>query len=182
MSNAAVKPANSLGVLKVPQSFSKFLKVPQSKQTLERKSMSDSPRHHPPASTGEARVRLDKWLWAARFFKTRTLAAEAVAGGKVHRAGQRSKPSHLVRVGEMLRIQRAFEEYTVTVKALSDRRGPASEAVLLYEETAESQKQREQLSEQRRLQQASFPQPSGRPTKHDRRRIVHFTRQDASEQ
>lgn len=130
----------------------------------------------PMAAAGATdRVRLDKWLWAARFFKTRALATEAVAGGKVHAGGQRCKPSHLVRLGEMLRIQRGPEEYVVAVKALSDRRGPASVAVLLYEETVESRQQREALREQRRLERSFFPQPAGRPTKQDRRHIVRFT-------
>ena len=121
------------------------------------------------------RVRLDKWLWAARFFKTRTLATEAVAGGKVHVGGQRCKPSHTVRLGEMLRIQRGPDEYLITVTALSDRRGPASAAALLYEETADSRQRREALREQRRLERSPLPQPAGRPTKQDRRRIVRFT-------
>ena len=121
------------------------------------------------------RVRLDKWLWAARFFKTRTLAAEAVAGGKVHVGGQRCKPAHIVRPGELLRIQRGHEEYLVRVAALSRQRGPASVAALLYEETAESRQRRETLREQQRLVRASAPHPVGRPTKQDRRRIVWFT-------
>ena len=133
-----------------------------------------------PAMTGAVdRVRLDKWLWAARFFKTRTLAAAAVAGGKVHIDGQRSKPAHPVRLGETLRIQRGPDEYLVTVKALSDRRGPASAAALLYEETADSRQRREALREQRRLERSPFPQLAGRPTKQDRRRIVRFTQGDA---
>lgn len=134
----------------------------------------------PPATTGATdRVRLDKWLWAARFFKTRTLATEAVAGGKVHVGGQRCKPSHTVRMGEMLRIQRGPEEYLITVMALSDRRSPASAAALLYEETADSRQQREALREQRRLECSPLPQPPGRPTKQDRRRIMRFTQGDA---
>lgn len=137
-----------------------------------------SDERRPTGGMAENRVRLDKWLWAARFFKTRTLAAEAVAGGKVHVGGQRAKPSHAVRLGETLRIQRGPDEYTVAVKGLSDRRGPAREAVLLYEETAESRQRREALSEQRRLQGFDFSPAAGRPTKQDRRRIVRFTRQD----
>ncbi|MBL8260395.1 MAG: RNA-binding protein [Candidatus Competibacteraceae bacterium] len=125
----------------------------------------------------QGRVRLDKWLWAARFFKTRTLAAEAVSGGKVHVGGQRAKPSHAVRVGEILRIQRGPDEYLVEVKALGERRGPAKDAALLYEETAESRLRREQLAEQRRIQRLASPLPPARPTKQDRRRIVRFTRQ-----
>ena len=131
------------------------------------------------ASGAVERVRLDKWLWAARFFKTRALANEAVTGGKVHVSGQRCKPSHAVRVGEMLRIQRGPEEYLVTVMALSERRGPASAAVLLYEETVASRQQREALREQHRLERSSIPQAVGRPTKQDRRRIVRFTQGDA---
>jgi len=131
-----------------------------------------------PAAAAADRVRLDKWLWAARFFKARTLAAEAVAGGKIHVGGQRGKPSHLVPLGEMLRIQRGPEEYLVTVRAVSDRRGPASVAVLLYEETAESRQQREALREQRRLEHPLFSQSTGRPTKRNRRCIVRFTQGD----
>lgn len=130
----------------------------------------------PDAEGAASRVRLDKWLWAARFFKTRTLATEAVAGGKVQVGGQRAKPSHAVRIGEILRVQRGLDEYIIAVRALSERRGPASEAALLYEETAESRQRREQLSEQRRLHHPAFPRPIGRPTKQDRRRIVRFTR------
>lgn len=126
----------------------------------------------------QSRVRLDKWLWAARFFKTRTLAAEAVSGGKVHVGGRRVKPAHAVRVGELLRVQRGPDEYLIEIKALGDRRGPAKEAALLYEETADSRLRREQLSEQRRIQRLAAPLPPIRPTKQDRRRIVRFTRQD----
>lgn len=127
------------------------------------------------AAEAVERVRLDKWLWAARFFKTRTLANEAIAGGKVHAGGQRCKPSHAVRLGEMLHIQRGPDEYLITVKALSDRRGPASMAAMLYEETVESRCRREALREQRRLERSLWPQPAGRPTKQDRRRIMRFT-------
>lgn len=131
---------------------------------------------HPRSANADdpARIRLDKWLWAARFFKTRALAVEAVTGGKVHVNGQRCKPSHPVHLGETLRIQRGLDEYRVTVKAISDRRGPAREAALLYEETAESRQQREELSAQRRLQSSQYPASAGRPTKQDRRRIVRF--------
>lgn len=126
------------------------------------------------ASDTPERVRLDKWLWAARFFKTRALATEAITGGKVQRDGQRCKPSHGVRVGEQLRIQRGPEEYFITVTALSDRRGPASVASQLYEESAESYQRRAAWREQRRLEHPSGPDSAGRPTKQDRRRIVRF--------
>ena len=124
------------------------------------------------------RVRLDQWLWAARFFKTRVLAVEAVAGGKVHVGGQRSKPSHAIRLGERLQIQRGSEEYVIIIKGLSSRRGPAKEAVLLYEETVESRQRREETNEQRRLQPPVSSSTAGRPTKQDRRRIVRFTHGD----
>jgi len=131
-----------------------------------------------PAEAVYERVRLDKWLWAARFFKTRTLAADAVTGGKVHVDGRRVKPAHAVRPGERLRIQRGTEEYLVAVRALSDRRGPAQQAILLYEESAESRQRREQLREQRRLLAADPSSSAARPTKQDRRRIVRFIRDE----
>ncbi|MDG4596930.1 MAG: S4 domain-containing protein [Candidatus Contendobacter sp.] len=130
------------------------------------------------ASGAVDRVRLDKWLWAARFFKTRALATAAVTGGKVHTGGQRCKPSHSVRLGESLQIQRGLDEYVITVRALNDQRGPASVAALLYEETSESRQRREALHERRRLERSPVPQPAGRPTKQDRRRIVRFTHGD----
>ena len=123
-------------------------------------------------------VRLDKWLWAARFFKTRSLASKAVSGGHVHLNGQRVKPSRLVQGGEQLRIKRGTEEYTVNILALSDRRGPAKVAVTLYEETEESQAQREEAREQRRLIKAPALRPEGRPDKHARRKIRQFLRKD----
>ncbi|TVR60933.1 MAG: hypothetical protein EA420_13120 [Candidatus Competibacteraceae bacterium] len=135
--------------------------------------MTATDRDRPSSTDVESRVRLDRWLWAARFFKTRALAAEAVAGGKVQVGGQRGKPSRAVRPGEILRIQRGVDEYIVAVRALSVRRGPAREAILLYEETAESRQRREALGEQRRLQPPV--ESAGRPTKQDRRRIVRFT-------
>ncbi len=125
----------------------------------------------------ENRIRLDKWLWAARFFKTRALAVEAVTGGKVRAGDRRVKPARAVRVGDILHIQRGPDEYVVTVRALGGRRGPASEAVLLYEESVESRQRREALGEQQRLLHLG-PPPAGRPTKQDRRRIVRFTQRD----
>lgn len=124
------------------------------------------------------RVRLDKWLWAARFFKTRALAAEAISGGKVQVDGRRCKPAHGVRLHEMLRIQRGVEEYCVMVTGVSDRRGPASVAIGLYQETAESAQRRAALREQRRLEHPFAAELVGRPTKQDRRRIMRFTQGD----
>lgn len=121
-----------------------------------------------------APVRLDKWLWAARFFKTRSLAAAAVSGGKVHVNNARAKPSHAVRIGEELTIQRGFDERVVVVKGLSRQRGPASQASLLYEETPASVSKREELARQRQLQ-GPPPRTLHRPTKKERRAIVRFT-------
>jgi len=119
------------------------------------------------------KVRLDKWLWAARFFKTRSLAAAAVSGGKVHVNNARAKPAHAVRIGEVLSIRRGFDEHVVAVKGLSLQRGPARQACLLYEETPASVSKREELARQRKLQ--GSPQTIHRPTKKDRRSIVRFT-------
>lgn len=117
-------------------------------------------------------VRVDKWLWAARFFKTRGLATEAVLGGHVHVNGTRVKPARDVRVGDTLQIRIGPSEWTVDVRGLADRRGPASVARELYEERPESREARERLALQRRL----APPPLGadlgaRPTKQDRRRL-----------
>ena len=117
------------------------------------------------------RVRIDKWLWAARFFKTRSAATEAVAGGHVKVNGERAKPSREVVVGERVEVRTSTEQWTVDVLALADRRGPAAAARALFEETPESAAAREQ----RRLE-AKSSRPLGadlgaRPTKRDRRRL-----------
>ncbi len=125
----------------------------------------------------EAKVRLDKWLWAARFFKTRALAGEAVDGGHVHLNGARVKPARAVRPGDELRIRRGEEEFTVSVRQLSERRGPASVARELFEESEASRLARERAAEARRLQRLANPQPSHRPDKKARRQIHRFTRQ-----
>jgi ribosome-associated heat shock protein Hsp15 len=116
-------------------------------------------------------VRIDKWLWAARFYKTRALAAEAVKGGHVQVGGTRVKPSKAVRVGDLVEITIGQTRRTVEVRALSDRRGPAPVAVTLYEETPESRAARERAAELRRLAPRIDPVVrGGRPTKRDRRR------------
>lgn len=122
---------------------------------------------------GATRVRLDKWLWAARFYKTRALATEAVQGGRVHVNGQRAKPARDVREGDEVQVTRPGSPATVViVRDISDRRGPASEAQKLYEETPESLEAREKD----RLMRKMAPPPPGaelgaRPTKRDRRRF-----------
>lgn len=120
------------------------------------------------------KIRLDKWLWAARFYKTRHLAAEAINGGHVHFNGQRVKPSRVVQVADKLTIHKTPFTFEITVQDLSIRRGPAKEAQLLYREDEESIKKREILSEQRKLDAAQFPHAERRPDKRDRRRIIRF--------
>ena len=127
-------------------------------------------------TTDEAKVRLDKWLWAARFFKTRQLAAEAINGGKVHLNGQRAKPGKEVKVGSQLRIHKGSLEWDIVVKVLATQRRPASEAAGFYEESAESFSRRQELTRQLREQKALEPQPMrGKLNKKDRRMIHRFT-------
>jgi ribosome-associated heat shock protein Hsp15 len=120
---------------------------------------------------GRDKVRLDKWLWAARFFKTRALAAEAVEGGKVQVNGDRPKRSRPLQVGDELRIRLGPYEHIITVQALSDRRGPASQAAGLYQETGTSRTAREALAVQLKSLHSLFGPEKGRPTKKDRREI-----------
>lgn len=117
-------------------------------------------------------VRLDKWLWAARFFKTRSLAKEAIEGGKVHYNGARVKVSKSVEVGAELRIRQGFDEKTVQVVALSEQRGPAAVAQTLYQETADSLEQRNLRAEQRK--QMRFQAPEQRPDKKQRRQLLQI--------
>jgi ribosome-associated heat shock protein Hsp15 len=127
-----------------------------------------------PGSDSQEAVRLDKWLWAARFFKTRSLATEAVNGGKVELNGLRPKPSKEVKVGDQLRIRVGPFVHALTVRALSERRGPAAAAALLFEESAESISARERLREQHRLAPSTQYEEGGRPTKKDRRAMSAF--------
>ena len=120
---------------------------------------------------GPEKVRLDKWLWAARFFKTRALAAEAVAGGKVEVNGDRPKRARPLQVGDELRIRLGPYEHIVTVRALSDRRGPATEAAGLYQETEASRSAREARALQLKSLHSLFGPEKGRPTKKNRREI-----------
>ncbi|HEX5757290.1 MAG TPA: RNA-binding S4 domain-containing protein [Arenimonas sp.] len=116
-------------------------------------------------------VRLDIWLWAARFYKTRALAKQAIDGGKVLVGGQGAKPSRLVRVGEALDIRRGEERFEVLVLGLSERRGPASEAQKLYEESEGSRERRARELAERRAAQAGYRPPVGKPDKRARRLI-----------
>jgi ribosome-associated heat shock protein Hsp15 len=131
----------------------------------------------PESQATPPRMRIDKWLWAARFFKTRSLAKQAIDGGKVHCNGEHCKSSREIEAGFILQIRQGFDERTVIVKALSEQRRGAPQAALLYEETPESLALRERLAAERRAQNAAQPPDSGRPTKQDRRRIHRFKRE-----
>lgn len=127
------------------------------------------------SATESAPVRLDKWLWATRFYKTRSLATEAIKGGKVHLNGQRVKPSHHVEVSHIVKIKKDSIEQTVIITALSEKRGPASVAQTLYEETQESIELREKTTAERKAMFAGMPQHTvRRPSKKDRRKIIQF--------
>ena len=123
-------------------------------------------------------IRLDKWLWAARFFKTRQLAVEAINGGKVHLNGQRTKPGREVKVGSQLRIHKGHLEWDIVVRQIPKQRRPASEAAHFYEERPESaERRRKQIEEERLLRAAADAQAARtRPTKRDRRLIHRFIR------
>ena len=124
----------------------------------------------------DTEIRLDKWLWAARFFKTRALAAEAVSGGKVSINGARAKPSRVVRPGDKMTMRRGVYEWTVIVKDVSRLRGPAARAQLLYEETEESVRKRAAVSAQLEIERAPEFDSPGRPSKRDRRAMERWTR------
>ncbi|MCT7654326.1 ribosome-associated heat shock protein Hsp15 [Oceanimonas sp. NS1] len=117
-------------------------------------------------------VRLDKWLWAARFYKTRGLAREMIDGGKVHYNGQRTKPGKPVEIGAVIRLRQGHDEREVVVQALSDKRGKAELAQQLYRETPESIEQRQRNSEARRLSSQFAPSPERRPDKKERRTLL----------
>ncbi|MDX1734971.1 MAG: S4 domain-containing protein [Halioglobus sp.] len=120
------------------------------------------------------KLRLDKWLWAARFFKTRSLAKAAIEGGKVHLAGQRVKVSREISVGDQLQIRQGWDEKTVVVRGLSDQRRGAPEARQLYEETADSIAGREAAALARKAAGGMVERPASRPTKKQRRQIHRF--------
>ena len=123
-------------------------------------------------------MRLDKWLWAARFFKTRSLAQQAVAGGRVQLNGDRTKPAHEVKVGNMVVVRVGDWRWEIKVIALSDRRGPAAEARKLYQESEASRAERQRRNDLRRWGTEPAAALKGRPTKKDRRLIDEFTSDD----
>ena len=120
-------------------------------------------------------MRLDKWLWAARFFKTRSLAQKAIEAGRVKLNEERVKPAHLVKLGNVVLVRVGELEWQVQVKALSDKRGPAEQARKLYEETEASRIERERRTDLRRWGAEPSAQMKGRPTKRDRRRLEDLT-------
>ena len=121
-------------------------------------------------------MRIDKWLWAARFFKTRSQATAAVDAGHVDLNGERAKPAKQMKQGDTLRVRVHQNTFVVVVHGMSERRGPAAEAQALYEETAESRRERERLAEQRRLAPTPAYEDGGRPTKRDRRDMARVKR------
>jgi len=128
-------------------------------------------------TTSDTGVRLDKWLWAARFYKTRALAREMVQSGKVHYDGQRSKPSKVVQVGAIIKLRQGFDSKEVEVLELSEQRRGAPEAQLLYRETEESLAKREENAEARTLNALYNPHPDGRPDKKQRRQLIRFKKE-----
>lgn len=119
-------------------------------------------------------IRLDKWLWAARIYKTRALAREMVDGGKVHYNGQHTKPGKLVEPQAVLTLRQGNDERTLTILAITDQRRPASEAALLYEETADSVARREKIALARKMNALTMPHPDRRPDKKERRDLMKF--------
>ncbi|HAT1577704.1 TPA: ribosome-associated heat shock protein Hsp15 [Raoultella ornithinolytica] len=124
-------------------------------------------------------VRLDKWLWAARIYKTRALAREMIEGGKVHYNGQRSKPGKIVEPGATLTLRQGNDERILLVKGITEQRRPASEAVALYEETPESIEKREKMALARKMNALTMPHPDRRPDKKERRDLMRFKHGDS---
>lgn len=133
------------------------------------KSGSHAPEPTPQDAAGSGGLRIDKWLWTARFFKTRSAAAQAVSGGHVHVEGERVKPARKVKPGETLRVRRGAVEWEIMVKGVAERRGPAPEARTLYEETEDSVRRREHEAEQRKLTALNGYRSVGKPNKRERR-------------
>ena len=132
-------------------------------------------------TTSDSKIRLDKWLWAARFYKTRSIAKEMIEGGKVHYEGHRVKASKEVALGAQIRLRQGFDEKTVVVIALSDRRGNATAAAALYEETEASIEKRELATAQRKSMSSAHPVSDNRPNKKQRRQIIQFRHQQSEQ-
>jgi ribosome-associated heat shock protein Hsp15 len=128
-------------------------------------------------SDSDIRVRIDKWLWAARFYKTRSLAADAVDGGKVQVNGERVKPAKVLKAGDTLAIRNGHFAWQITVLVLGERRGSATEASRLYSESDQSRREREEKTALLKIERQSNPFPRGRPTKKARRQIIKFIRE-----
>ena len=129
------------------------------------------------SDSDDSGARLDSWLWAARFYKTRSLAREMIDGGKVHYNGQRSKPSKIVEIGAMLKLRQGNDEKEVQILALSDKRGNATQAQSLYQETEVSIEKRQQTALARQANALSMPNPERRPNKKERRDLIKFKHQ-----
>lgn len=138
--------------------------------------MSNASRKSQPTTTPA--VRIDKWLWAARFFKTRNLASTAVKGGKVEIDDYKAKPSAAVRAGQRLRVTKGETVFEVDIDDVSDQRGPASQAETLYTETQASREYRAERAAERRAARLSMPRPAGRPDKKQRRQLRRFKHGD----
>lgn len=126
-------------------------------------------------------VRLDKWLWVARFYKTRSIAREMIDGGKVHYNGQRSKPGKIVELGAMIKVRQGNDERIVEVLEISNQRKGAPEAQLLYRETVESLEQREKMAMARKMNALTMPHPDRRPDKKERRTLLKFKHTNSHE-
>lgn len=126
----------------------------------------------------EQAVRLDKWLWAARFYKTRALAREMIEGGKVHYNGQRSKPGKIVELNATLTLRQGNDDRTVLIVGITEQRRPANEASALYEETQESVEKREKVALARKMNALTMPHPDRRPDKKERRDLMKFKHGD----
>ncbi|VEI58678.1 heat shock protein 15 [Pasteurella multocida] len=133
---------------------------------------------HSNTEENDDQVRLDKWLWAARFYKTRTIAKEMIDGGKVHYNGQRTKPNKTVEVGGIIKLRQGNEEKEVEVTALSTQRRGAPQAQLLYKETEKSVEQRAKIAIARKINALTMPHPDRRPNKKERRDLLKFKHQD----
>lgn len=132
------------------------------------------------SKTDSESVRLDRWLWAARFFKTRRLAADAIKGGKVSVNGVRAKPAKELRTGSEIRVTKGAYEFVVIVQGLAEQRGPAVEAQRLYRELESSIERRQHVREQQRIAAATMPHMDHRPDKRDRRRLTEFKRRQGA--